>query len=62
MPHLVEHIENGMLLYDDGPDDIDEDAERDADSLAEDIAWERYQEERAQQKQDTYVHEQEDKQ
>lgn len=62
MPHLVEHIENGMLLYDDEPDDIDEDAERDADSLAEDIAWEEYIEERAQRKQDTYVREQEDKQ
>lgn len=52
MPHLVKHIENGMLLYDDGPDDIDEDAERDADSLAEDIAWERYQEERARNEQE----------
>lgn len=61
MPHLKEHIENGMLLYDE-PDDIDEDAERDADSLAEDIAWEEYIEERAQRKQDTYVREQEDKQ
>lgn len=61
MPRLVEHIENGMLLYDE-PDDIDEDAERDADSLAEDIAWEEYLEERAQREQDTYVREQEDKQ
>lgn len=61
MPHLVEHIENGMLLYDE-TNDIDEDAERDADSLAEDIAWERYQEEREQRERDTYVQEQENKQ